>query len=205
MSFLVMTSPAPGWYPDPVGQDAYRWWDGDTWTEGTHEALVDVVGSVESVAPLMSDTAYEPRAPIQLFADPEPEPAAAPFVAEPATAPFVSAPATASTAPVRRTVSPAKTRWSSLLVAFPFIYPVALGMIVALGYAGGAASSTTTLVVIGGIAAVGLLTPAWIFADYDRRELIARGYEPAPSVAWMLLLPPFAYLLARRRVVGPSY
>jgi hypothetical protein len=78
-------------------------------------------------------------------------------------------------------------------------------MIVALGYAGGAASNIVALIVIAGIAAVGGLVPAWIFADNDRRELVARGYAPAPSIAWMLVLPPFAYLLARRRVVGPSY
>ena len=50
-----------------------------------------------------------------------------------------------------------------------------------------------------------LLAPAWILADHDRRELAARGYEPAPSLAWMLLLPPIVYLIARRRVGGPGY
>ena len=48
-------------------------------------------------------------------------------------------------------------------------------------------------------------SPRGILADNDRKELIARGYEPAPSVAWMLLLPPIVYLLVRRRVVGPRY
>ncbi|HEY1650303.1 MAG TPA: RDD family protein [Acidimicrobiales bacterium] len=28
-----MTSPAAGWYPDPGGGPAQRWWDGNTWTE----------------------------------------------------------------------------------------------------------------------------------------------------------------------------
>ncbi len=28
-----MTSPTPGWYPDPAGADALRWWDGAQWTE----------------------------------------------------------------------------------------------------------------------------------------------------------------------------
>lgn len=28
-----MTTPAPGWYPDPAGGDGSRWWDGAQWTE----------------------------------------------------------------------------------------------------------------------------------------------------------------------------
>ena len=27
--------PAAGWYPDPWGQAATRWWDGTTWTGHT--------------------------------------------------------------------------------------------------------------------------------------------------------------------------
>ena len=29
--------PAPGWYPDPSGVHAARWWDGTAWTEQVHE------------------------------------------------------------------------------------------------------------------------------------------------------------------------
>lgn len=170
----VLTLPVPGWYPDPVGAATYRWWDGDTWTEGTHAA--------------------PPVPPAQSHPQP-PAPAAAPL----------RAPATRPAPAVRRGVSPAKTRWFTLLSAFPVVYPIAVGMIVALAYAGGAASSMVTLAIIAAVAAVGLLTPAWVFAGHDRRELVARGYEPAPSLAWMLLLPPIAYLITRRRVVGPTY
>jgi hypothetical protein len=28
-----MTSPAPGWYPDPSGAPALKWWDGYHWTD----------------------------------------------------------------------------------------------------------------------------------------------------------------------------
>lgn len=34
-----MSNPAPpaGWYADPSGQHAFRWWDGTTWTEHTQD------------------------------------------------------------------------------------------------------------------------------------------------------------------------
>lgn len=32
-----MTSPAPGWYPDPGGAAPYRWWNGQAWTAATHD------------------------------------------------------------------------------------------------------------------------------------------------------------------------
>ena len=43
MSTSVLLSPAPGWYPDPAAQAAYRWWDGDTWTAGIELRPGDVV------------------------------------------------------------------------------------------------------------------------------------------------------------------
>jgi uncharacterized RDD family membrane protein YckC len=32
-----MTSPKPGWYPDPHVPQQMRWWDGSAWTEDTYE------------------------------------------------------------------------------------------------------------------------------------------------------------------------
>ncbi|MEZ5190853.1 MAG: DUF2510 domain-containing protein [Schumannella sp.] len=184
MSVTVLTDPAPGWYLDPAGIAAYRWWNGATWTEGTHAGE-----TVETAEPVV----LEPVRPVAVAPEPvAPEPVAL----QPAPVHPVH--------PVRRGVSPAKTRWSSLLTAYPVVYPIVVGMITALAYAGGAAGSTTTLVVIAGTVAVAGLIPAWGFAANDRRELLERGYRPAPALVWMLLLPPIAYLIARRRIVGPA-
>lgn len=194
MSLSVLLSPAPGWYPDPAGQSHYRWWDGDGWTEGTHDGEQPAFEAAAEPSWFVP----EPVARIPLFAEPvQPVQPVQQAQSAPASAPIARAP--------RPATAPAKTRWSSLLFAFPFVFPIAVGMVLALGYAGGAAGNIITLAVIGAVAALALLAVAFIFADHDRRELIARGYEPAPSLGWMLLLPPVAYLIARRRVVGPAY
>jgi hypothetical protein len=45
-----------------------------------------------------------------------------------------------------------------------------------------------------------MLGLAWIFAYLDQRALSERGYH-APSIWWMLLLPPLIYFIARGRAV----
>lgn len=183
----VLTMPAAGWYPDPAGAATFRWWDGTTWTGGTHAG--------EGQSGHGQTEGQTGAVPEQLFAD---LPAAPPAPAAPA--------APASVAPVpppRGFVQPSKTRWSSLLAAFPAVYPLVVGMSAGIAYAGGAATSTPTVIGVALAVAVLALIPAWAFAANDRRELLERGYQPASVLAWMLLLPPFAYLIARRRVVGP--
>ena len=32
-----VTSPAPGWYPDPSGRPGERWWNGGSWTDDVRE------------------------------------------------------------------------------------------------------------------------------------------------------------------------
>jgi hypothetical protein len=207
----------PGWYQDPAGVAAYRWWDGADWTEGTHDgAAPEPVAAFEpAVAPVFEPAVapvFEPeRAPAPfepiVFESAVFEPAAprVPRVEGPSAPAAPAPPAAPASAPViRRGVSPAKTRWSTILTAYPFVYPFAVGTVVGLAYAGGSSTNMSSLPVIALAAAVVLLLPTVLLVERDRRELAARGYEPAPSPAWLLLLPPIAYLVVRRRLVGPA-
>lgn len=150
------------------------------------------------------EPAPRPTAPAPASA---PAPDSAPAfasVATPAPASAATPRTTASAPAVRRGVSAAKTRWSTILTAYPFVYPFAVGTIVGLAYAGGSSTSPSTLALIAGATAFVLLLPTFLLAERDRKELADRGYQPAPSVAWLLLIPPIAYLIARRRLVGPA-
>ena len=43
-----MTSPAPGWYPDPHVPQQMRWWDGQAWTEDTYERTLPLESGLAS-------------------------------------------------------------------------------------------------------------------------------------------------------------
>jgi cobalamin biosynthesis Mg chelatase CobN len=54
MSDETQTSqPAQGWYPDPSDASKLRWWDGNAWTDHTHDA---------SGASAQTETAQQPAA-----------------------------------------------------------------------------------------------------------------------------------------------
>lgn len=45
------SAPAPGWYADPSGQHALRWWDGGTWTEHTQDGTGSPSGQQSQQVP----------------------------------------------------------------------------------------------------------------------------------------------------------
>jgi hypothetical protein len=82
-----------------------------------------------------------------------------------------------------------------LLAFSPLIAVVVVLLIdVAMGFAGLPGGITLGA---GGLAAL-LLT--WVFAALDANSLAQRGYH-RPRLAWMLLFPPLAYLIARGKEV----
>ncbi|HVS68541.1 MAG TPA: DUF2510 domain-containing protein [Mycobacteriales bacterium] len=46
-----MTSPAPGWYPDPGGAAPYRWWNGQAWTTATSDGTTPATAQPVPAAP----------------------------------------------------------------------------------------------------------------------------------------------------------
>ena len=152
MSQSVTTAIPAGWYPDPVGGDGTRWWDGTSWTAHTTPAP-EPVGPVE-LGP--NDWWQELGSP--------------------------------------------NTVWAWLLVVSPYIWAVTTGLAQAALFS--AFTPVDGMVLPAGIVTIVIgLVPSWIFAILDRRALRRRGYDGLPSVLWMLLVPPFGYLLRRRRAV----
>lgn len=50
-----MTTPAPGWYPDPSGNGGQRWWDGTAWA--------DAAANAYSAAPLRAPAGTQTNTP----------------------------------------------------------------------------------------------------------------------------------------------
>jgi hypothetical protein len=65
-----VTSPAPGWYPDPGGAAPLRWWNGQAWTTATSDGAAPV-------APQQQQTTAPPPTPVT-FAPAQPAAATEP-------------------------------------------------------------------------------------------------------------------------------
>lgn len=50
----AVNEPQPGWYPDPAGSAALRWWDGERWTDDTHTPGQQAASAPSSSAPSSS-------------------------------------------------------------------------------------------------------------------------------------------------------
>jgi hypothetical protein len=44
-----VTSPAPGWYPDPGDVAPFRWWNGQAWTTSTTDGTTSTATQSESL------------------------------------------------------------------------------------------------------------------------------------------------------------
>jgi hypothetical protein len=93
------------------------------------------------------------------------------------------------------------TRWAWLLVFSPIIWAVVAGASQGVLFTLMPPEPGGPLPLIGAATLVLGLVPGWIFAALDRRELVRRNYDAPPSILWMLLIPPFGYLLRRRRAI----
>lgn len=93
------------------------------------------------------------------------------------------------------------TRWAWLVVFSPLIWAVVAGASQAALFTLMPPAAGQPVSVLGVFTLIVGLVPGWVLAALDRRELLRRNYDAPPSILWMLLIPPFAYLIRRRRAV----
>lgn len=71
--------PQPGWYPDPSGAPALRWWNGVTWSDSTHPLSPDAeaapVPAAPPTAPLPTTHVWSPVVPATAGEATAPDPA----------------------------------------------------------------------------------------------------------------------------------
>ena len=113
-----------------------------------------------------------------------------------------STPAPPAPLPVAPPVASASTRWVWLLAFGLYLWGIPVGIVngVALVVIPEAERQLHNVTLVMLVAAVLALVPLWVFAELDIRALRAR-LLPAPSILWMLLLPPIGYFLARRHAL----
>jgi hypothetical protein len=208
-----MTTPAAGWYPDPSDSDAWRWWDGATWT-----AHVRPKEQTAPVAVVVEPPAVSAPQPVQ---HPQPAtltpatPASEQIYWHSAEAEVIQIPGRSATthsshfgngggAPARAIhiwgeVGSPHTAGIWLLASLP-LFSIALQVVlgVVFGVLQGATGAVTSIPNLVFYAI--LIVFAWVFAGLDIKALRGRGYEP-PSIGWMLLLPPLVYFIKRGKVV----
>jgi hypothetical protein len=217
-----MTTPAAGWYHDPSDSDAWRWWDGVTWT--AHVRPKEQTAPVAVVAEPAAVSAPQPVQHPQPATLTPATPASEQLYWHSAEAEVIHIPgrsATTHSSQPRNGGTPARAIhiWGEVgspqtagiwLLAFLPIMASLLSSAAGFVFQSIAGSEGATLdpagtaqkgfAVLIAYAAV-LVIAAWIFAGRDIKTLRARGYSP-PTIWWMLVpLSPLAYFIARGKVV----
>jgi uncharacterized membrane protein YhaH (DUF805 family) len=105
--------PAAGWYPDPQGAPAQRWWNGLAWTAATRPLAVPPVPPVAAPPYALAPTAYRVQPPTLT-----PSYAVAPYPSTPGAAPQPWTPARPVWAPPVRTLGEAVRGVLSRYAAF---------------------------------------------------------------------------------------
>jgi hypothetical protein len=175
-----------GWYPDPAGSLAPRWWDGIQWTHHLQSAPVP--------PPVMTPVAQDVASSqfpnnLQVLAEAHRE----------SYLPFTSS--TVSMRPISPRFLPWSSRPGWVLAALPAWSTAAVFAVVIV------AGTAVPEWVNPAISAV-VLVVALILTLADRHTLLEAGHR-SPASAWWFLLSPFAYLIARaaylHRITGKGW
>jgi hypothetical protein len=176
--------PPPGWYPDPGGQRALRWWDGTQWgphtqpmpgpwqeTRPPHPSVPASGGGGSGAYVGRHGGAEQPQAGTAHGPGWHPAPTMA--VAPPGLRPAGPGP------------------WAWAVACAPVLL---LGVAALVGVLVGVNTGVSTCLLIGALIADVFA----IFAAYrDTRALRAAGEPVSSGLAWWCLLVPWAYLWAR--------
>lgn len=212
-----MSTVPPGWYQDPAGGTARRWWDGGRWTDHLEQPLPPV--PAEPAVAAQAAPAYAPQAGYSSeaatsaisFSAPSREPQFAStanrlayqYSRDPALQQAHSYAGWGSTRPL-----PVWTPAIWVIVLMPIWADVlvCIGAILGGVLLGTSAPTTTTQtlgeLLLADVGVVWLITVivGFLCAFLDRGALLRAGYQRAASVAWMLLTP-LGYVIARRVVM----
>ncbi|MFF2387914.1 DUF2510 domain-containing protein [Agromyces sp. NPDC058104] len=184
------TAPA-GWYPEPSGAEGQRWWDGTQWTE----YATPLAAPPAAPQPVQQQPAFGEHAP------------------RPAQQPLPYGQATVSTVDA---ATPTSTVWIWLIVALPALgfvpfllidWQRILELSVDAQYSSSPAAQLAVYsdpwYVVSSLSGWAIAALIVLFAYFDRRELVERGFERPFHWAWAFfaLFTSLVYVIGRSVVV----